>query len=98
MFVYDNSNVLIELIAENVYLARGYKIGRSFPDKSSWVVTIVVKGGVWYPMGMVSTGEIKPFGIRYVHKFFKSLGLLEIDYYRDKGCGELYNVKRKMDA
>lgn len=98
MFVFDNKNILIELIADNVYLVRGYREGSKFPDPSSWVVTVVVKGDTWYPMGMVSTGEIKLIGVREIHKYFKSLGLLKINYYRDKGHGQLYNIQRNMNA
>ena len=98
MFVYDNNNVLIELIAENVFLARGYKEGSRFPEPSSWVLTAVVKGDLVHLMGLVSTGERDLKNTKEIHKFFKSLGYKKCEYFRDRGQGALYNVKRDYNA
>ncbi len=95
MFVYDNNNVLIELIADNVYLVRGYKEGTRFPEPSAWVLTALVKEDLVHLMGLVSTGERDLKNTREIHKFFKSLGYKKCEYFRDRGQGALYNVTRE---
>ena len=79
-------------MADTVYLVRGYREGRNYPDPHEWMVAVVVEGGLYHSFGFtkVNGGGMSASQFRTAHKYFKDLGL-RAEYIRGKHISKNQN-------